>query len=103
MSAFHPIRTFRPNVRFRPIADIRAACHSRTMTVGPRIIAAVAMASFFGALFYVGYVNELLKGAIAPWHRAVIMIGFIIGAGAASRYVAQWAGSRLSKPRRTRR
>ena len=66
-------------------------------------MAAAAVALFLGALIYVGYVNELLKGAISPWHRAVIIIGFIIGAGAASRYVATLSDRRLARRRRARR
>lgn len=34
MSAFHPKRTFKPNVCFRPIADIRAPFHILAMTEG---------------------------------------------------------------------
>ena len=49
-----------------------------------RIATAAAFGLLLPALFYVGYVNELLKGVIAPWHRAVILIGFIVGAWAAS-------------------
>lgn len=73
------------------------------MLDGPRMIAAAAVALFLSALFYVGYVNELLKGAISPPHRAVIVIGFIIGAAAASRYIAAIAGKCLAKKKRAPR
>lgn len=57
-----------------------------------RIAGAAEFALFLAACTYVGYVNEVLKGAVAPWHRAVIMIGFLIGAGTASRFVAAIRG-----------
>ncbi len=42
---------------------------------------------FLAGCAYVGYANELLKEAIPPLHRAILMIGFILGAGAASRWI----------------
>lgn len=47
----------------------------------------LAGAIFLAGCAYVGYANELLKEAIPPLHRAIIMIGFILGAGAASRWI----------------
>jgi hypothetical protein len=73
------------------------------MFTGTKLIAASAWILFLGALVYVGYVNELLKGALAPWHRAAIMIGFIVGAGAVSRYIANIAGNHALKRNRARR
>ncbi|MBT2134843.1 hypothetical protein KK137_10900 [Croceibacterium sp. LX-88] len=73
------------------------------MFVPPRIIAAAAAALFILACFYVGYINELLKGSLSPWHRAIVLIGFIIGAGAASRYVANLASNRLARGGQVRR
>lgn len=42
---------------------------------------------FLAGCAYVGYVNELLKNTIPPLHRAILMIGFILGTGAASRWI----------------
>ena len=52
-----------------------------------RFTLALAWASFLAACAYVGYANELLKGAISPWHRAILMMGFLVGAGAVSRWI----------------
>lgn len=48
---------------------------------------ALAGALFLAACAYVGYANELLKAAVAPSHRVVLIIGFILGAGAVSRWI----------------
>jgi hypothetical protein len=71
-------------MRFPPIADTTACCHSERMLL-PRMLTIAAVALLLLGLVYAGYVNELLKGAIAPWHRGVLVVGFIIGAGAVSR------------------
>jgi hypothetical protein len=57
----------------------------------PRLIAVAAIALFLAACAYVGYVSELLKGTIAEPHRAIVMIGFLIGAGAISRWLTDYA------------
>jgi len=48
---------------------------------------ALAGTVFLACCAYVGYVNELLKDAVPPLHRAILMIGFILGAGATSRWI----------------
>lgn len=48
---------------------------------------ALAGAVFLAGCAYVGYANELLKEAMPPLHRAILMIGFILGAGATSRWI----------------
>jgi len=72
------------------------------MSVVLRLIAASAVAVFLGACAYVGYINEQLKVAIAPWHRGVLMVGFIIGAGAVSRYLLEVATKRLGQRRQVK-
>jgi len=57
----------------------------------PRLLAIAAVAVILLGLAYAGYVNELLKGAIAPWHRGALLVGFIIGVGAVSRLLANLA------------
>lgn len=57
---------------------------SRTM-----LTVAFAVTVFFGSLVYVGYANELLKGAVSDLHRAILLIGFIVGAGAVSRWIME--------------
>tara|TARA_R110000868_G_scaffold212221_1_gene462196 strand:- start:971 stop:1117 length:147 start_codon:yes stop_codon:yes gene_type:complete len=46
---------------------------------------------------FVGYTNEGLKGQIAEIDRALLMIGFVVGAGAISRWIINFANSRFSK------
>jgi hypothetical protein len=48
---------------------------------------ALAGAVFLGACVYVGYANELLKGLVPPWHRVTLLVGFLLGAGAVSRWI----------------
>jgi hypothetical protein len=52
-----------------------------------QLMSVLAGAVFLAGCAYVGYANELLKEAIPPLHRAILMIGFILGAGAASRWI----------------
>ena len=54
-------------------------------------------------LGYVGYVNELLKGSIADFHRAALLVGFIIGAAAASKYLSLTAMKSYRKLAQERR
>ena len=42
---------------------------------------------FIAACAYVGYANELLKSLVSPWHRVVLLCGFLLGAGAVSRSI----------------
>ena len=64
----------------------------------PRALTVAAIAVLLIGLFYVGYVNELLKGAISPWHRGALLIGFIIGVGAVSRHLSGLAVSIDTRP-----
>jgi hypothetical protein len=73
------------------------------MSIVPRLIAAFAVAAFLGACFYVGYINEQLKAAVAPWHRAALMVGFILGAGAVSRHLLELAKKRSAHRNRVGR
>lgn len=67
------------------------------MLTMPRFIAVAAIALFLIACVYVGYINEQLKGAIAAPHRAIVMIGFLIGAMATSRWMTDYATKLLKK------
>lgn len=52
-----------------------------------RLALALAGAVFLAACLYVGYANELLKEAVSPWHRVTLLVGFLLGAGAVSRWI----------------
>jgi len=52
-----------------------------------KLTVAFAGAVFFASLVYAGYANELLKGAVSGLHRLILIVGFIAGAGAASRWI----------------
>ena len=73
------------------------------MLIIPRLIALAAVALFLTACAYVGYINEQLKGAIGDAHRATVMIGFIIGAAAASKYLSLLAMKSYRKVAQERR
>ncbi|OYW45813.1 MAG: hypothetical protein B7Z08_11535 [Sphingomonadales bacterium 32-68-7] len=68
-----------------------------------RVIVPIVWVGFIAALAYAGYVNELLKDAVAPWHRGILLMGFIIGAGATSRHLAKIADQRFRIRKQTRR
>ena len=57
----------------------------------------LAFIVFLLAMAFVGYINEGLKGQIAEIDRAVLMVGFVVGAGAISRWIVNFANSRFSK------
>ena len=48
---------------------------------------ALAGAVFLAGCGYVGYTNELLKGAISPVHRFILMTGFLLGSVCVSRWI----------------
>jgi uncharacterized membrane protein required for colicin V production len=52
-----------------------------------KLMVGLAGGVFVAACFYVGYANELLKGIISPWNRAALLSGFLLGAGAVSRWI----------------
>jgi len=54
-----------------------------------KLTVAFAGTVFFASLVYAGYANELLKGAVSAPHRATLIIGFILGAGAVSRWIVE--------------
>jgi hypothetical protein len=58
------------------------------MVIAPRLRAMAAVAVFLIACAYAGYVNGLLKGAIADLHRGAIVSGFIVGAGMICKYLS---------------
>ena len=50
---------------------------------------AFARAVFFASLVYAGYANEMLKGAVSGLHRVILIVGFIGGTGAVSRWIME--------------
>ena len=50
---------------------------------------AFAGSVFFASMVYAGYASELLKGAISEPHRVILISGFILGAGAVSRWIME--------------
>jgi 4-hydroxybenzoate polyprenyltransferase len=54
-----------------------------------KLTIAFAGTVFFASLAYAGYASELLKGAVSESHRAILIIGFILGAGAVSRWIME--------------
>jgi hypothetical protein len=54
-----------------------------------KLTIAFAGTVFFASLIYAGYANELLKDAVSAPHRTVLIIGFIVGAGAVSRWIME--------------
>jgi hypothetical protein len=66
------------------------------MSIHSRLIAAAAIMLFLVACLYVGYVNELLKGAVATPHRIVLLAGFLIGAASSARFLMAVANRKLA-------
>ena len=52
-----------------------------------RLTLALAGALFLAACVYVSHANELLKEAVSPLHRVILIVGFVLGAGAVSRWI----------------
>lgn len=48
---------------------------------------ALSWAVFIAGCAYVGFVTEMLKGALPDTHRVVLSLGFILGAAALSRWI----------------
>ena len=53
-----------------------------------RLRAVVAVLVFLSACFFAGFTNVTLKQALPDFDRAVLLIGFVIGAGSAMRWIA---------------
>jgi uncharacterized membrane-anchored protein YitT (DUF2179 family) len=53
-----------------------------------RLRAVLAVLVFLSACFFAGFTNETLKQTLPDLDRAVLLIGFILGAGAAMRWIA---------------
>ena len=66
------------------------------MTVRHLLIA-LTTAAFLAALAYAGYVNELLKGAVSDFNRALLLVGFVVGAYGSSRALLSWADRSIAK------
>ena len=81
------IRWRRQMSAFDPLPTSSHACIVPIMITLSRLMIALAGALFLAACAYVGYANELLKDAVSPWHRAVLMVGFLLGATAVSRWI----------------
>ncbi|MDZ4274678.1 MAG: hypothetical protein U0995_01450 [Erythrobacter sp.] len=48
----------------------------------------MAVLAFLLACVFAGFANEQVKQVLPSFDRAVLLIGFIVGAGAASRWIA---------------
>lgn len=57
------------------------------MITRTHLMLGLAGAVFIAACIYVGYANEILKGLVSPWHRVALLCGFLLGAGAVSRWI----------------
>ncbi len=52
-----------------------------------QLTVALAGLVFVAGCLYAGYANELLNGVVSPLHRAALLCGFLLGAGAGSRWI----------------
>ncbi|MEE4205589.1 MAG: hypothetical protein V2I39_04830 [Erythrobacter sp.] len=64
-----------------------------------RLRAVLAVLAFLIACLFAGFANEQVKQSLTSFDRVVLLIGFIIGAGAVSRWIASGSlrGSTNSK------
>jgi hypothetical protein len=53
-----------------------------------RIRAALALLAFLLACFFAGFANEKVKQVLPDFDRAILLIGFVLGAGSAARWIA---------------
>ena len=53
-----------------------------------RLRAALAVLAFLFACVFAGFANEQVKPVLTGFDRVVLLIGFILGAGTASRWIA---------------
>jgi hypothetical protein len=58
-----------------------------------RLRAVLAVLAFLLACAFAGYTSETLKQVLPDFDRAILMIGFILGAGWASRWIASGSPS----------
>ncbi len=65
-----------------------------------RIRAVLAVLVFLAAIFFAGFTSGTLKPALPDFDRAVLLLGFILGAGSASRWIA---GGSLSNSKNDKR
>ena len=90
----------------RPIAVIPLAGKTAVVNIPIRLISLGACALVLAGCFFVGYMNGILKGAVDDASRALLLIGFIIGAGATARYLRQrgleWLLAHRERRRRSR-
>lgn len=59
------------------------------MNIPARLIQLGAFALFLGACLFARYMETMLHGAVDDVAAAVLLIGFLIGAGATARYLRQ--------------
>jgi hypothetical protein len=76
------------------------------VNISVRLISLAAIVLFLSACYFAGYVNVVLKGAIGDVERGALLIGFLMGAGTAARYVRDgglaWLLNRRDKRRHSR-
>lgn len=65
-----------------------------------RIRAAFAVLAFLFACVFAGFANEQVKQVLTGFDRAVLLIGFILGAGVASRWIANGSVRHLGSGKR---
>jgi hypothetical protein len=53
-----------------------------------RLRAVLAVLVFLSACFFAGFTNETLRQTLPDFDRAILLIGFVIGAGSAMRWIA---------------
>lgn len=54
-----------------------------------RIRAVLAVLVFLAALFFAGFTSETLKQVLSDFDRAILVIGFILGAYSAMQWIAK--------------
>lgn len=85
------------------VADLCVTEHRALMISRTQLMLVLSGAVFLVACLYVGYANEVLKNLVPPWHRVTLLIGFMLGAGAVSRWIMAFDLQRnLKRIRRAR-
>lgn len=65
-----------------------------------RMRAVVAVLAFLIAYLFAGFTNESLKQTLPDFDRAILLIGFILGAGSAMRWIASGSFGRAKRGNR---
>ena len=65
-----------------------------------RMRAVLAVLVFLAALFFAGFTSENLKQVLPGVDRAILIIGFILGAHSVMRWIAKGSFGRLKRSKR---